>query len=88
MVTIQLDIPGQGSDTRSGEPLRVVDERTNQIYYLISATQFEQVQSLFGDNSFSVADAEEAQSESALKAGWDDPSLDVYASFASSTQPS
>ena len=68
--------------------MRVVDERTKHVYYLISAKQFEQVQSLFGDNSFSVADAEEAQSESALKAGWDDPSLDDYASLASSTQPS
>ena len=78
MVTIQLDIPGTTPDAPSNEPVRVVDERTKQVYYLISAEQFEQVRSLFAQDEFQPREMYPLISKTAAEAGWADPQMDDY----------
>jgi hypothetical protein len=78
MVTIQLDIPGNAPDTASSEPVCVVDERTKQVYYLISAEQFEQVRSLFIHEEFQPREMYLLISQTAAEAGWADPQMDDY----------
>ncbi|MEI8019308.1 MAG: hypothetical protein WCH39_13975 [Schlesneria sp.] len=78
MVTIQLDIPNQSSDATSGEPVRVIDERTRQIYYLISAEQFERLSSLLAEEEFRPQEMSPLISKTAAAAGWADPMMDDY----------
>lgn len=58
-----------------GIPLRMVDPRTGAVYVLVDERAFEHLQSLFGDD---LADTYQAQIESAMRAGWDDPVMDEY----------
>ncbi len=78
MVIIQLHIPGQAADATFHEPLQVVDERTQRVYYLISAQQFEQVRSLFAQEDFQPREMYPLISKSAADAGWTDPQMDEY----------
>ena len=56
----------------------VVDERTKQVYYLISAQQFEQVRSLFALDEFQPREMYPLISTTAAEAGWADPPMDDY----------
>ena len=78
MVTIQLDIPNQSSDEIRGEPVRVIDERTQQIYYLITAEQFERLSSLLAEEEFRPQEMYPLISKTAAAAGWADPTMDDY----------
>jgi hypothetical protein len=61
-------------DAHPGEPLALVDERTNATYYLLSAEAFERLRRLSDDDpSPAYALADEAFAE-----GWDDPKMADY----------
>ena len=78
MVTIQIDIPNRTSDGTQNEPVRVIDERTQQIYYLISAEQFERLSSLLAEDAFRPQEMYPHISKTAAAAGWTDPMMDDY----------
>ncbi|MCI0334816.1 MAG: hypothetical protein L0228_16505 [Planctomycetes bacterium] len=59
----------------AGTPLKVVDPRTGSVYVLVDDTAFQLFQALVGDN---LADTYQAQIDSAMRAGWDDPAMDDY----------
>ena len=61
-------------DTHPGEPLKLVDERTNATYYLLSAAAFEQLRRPWDDDPAAAYPlADEAFAE-----GWDDPKMADY----------
>ena len=61
-----------------GQPVPVVDEETQRIYYLISAEQFEQVRTLFTEEPFEPRELYPHVAKTAATAGWADPSMDDY----------
>ena len=68
------------SDLRSavkaeGTPLKLVDSQTGGVYVLIDESTFERAQSTLGDD---LSETYQAQLESAMRAGWDDPVMDEY----------
>jgi hypothetical protein len=67
-----------------GTPLKLVDPRTGSIYVLVDETVFQQLQSLSGDD---LADTYQAQIESAMRAGWDDPVMDEYNDYDRRRKP-
>jgi len=74
-MTLELSNDQRKAMDSEGTPLKVVDPRTGAVYVLVNETVFRQLQSLFGDD---LADTYEAQIESAMRAGWDDPGMDEY----------
>lgn len=61
-----------------GTPLKLVDPRTGSMYVLVDEAVFQQLRSLIGDD---LSDTYQAQIESAMRAGWDDPVMDEYNNF-------
>ncbi len=76
-MSIELtDEQQQAFDAENGTPT-VVDPRTQDAYVLVRTEVYQRVRSLLEDD-FCVEDALRAQMESAGRAGWDDPAMDVY----------
>jgi hypothetical protein len=65
-------------DAEGGGPVPVVDERTQQLYYLVSADQFEQVRALFASDDVNPRDMYPLIAKTAGDAGWSDPTMDAY----------
>ncbi len=42
----------QALDAEHGQPVKIVDEKTSQVYYVISAAQFETMRALFAEGEF------------------------------------
>ena len=60
------------------QPLRLVDPDTNTVYVLVRAEVFDQAQAALHGNEAELAKTYAAQSEAALRAGWDAPELSDY----------
>ncbi len=71
----------QALDAEQGQPVRIVDEKTNQVYYVISAAQFETIRSLLSDGEFHASEAYPLIAKTAAAAGWDDPAMDAYDNY-------
>ena len=74
-MTIELTDDLRNALNAGGTPLKLVDSRTGQSYVLVQAAAYDRVQSLLTDD---LADTYPAQIESAMRAGWDDPTMDEY----------
>jgi hypothetical protein len=68
---------------KPGQPVTVEDDQTHLQYVLLPLEDYYRVRSIFGDESFDVADAYAEQSAVAGAAGWDDPEMDVYDDYDS-----
>lgn len=64
-----------------GVPLTVVDEYTHEVYYLISADQFQRVRALLSEDDFEPREMYSLISKTARDAGWDDPLMDAYDNY-------
>jgi hypothetical protein len=62
------------------EPVRLIDPKTNEVFVLLRADDYERVRSLLGDD-FDIRDTYAAQFASALRAGWGDPAMDDYNNY-------
>lgn len=68
----------QALEAGKGSPLRLVDEQTRRVYYVISAEQYEAVQALLAEGEFNPPELYPLISKTAAAAGWDDPIMDAY----------
>jgi len=68
---------GKSLDAESESPPRVVDPRTNRIYVLIEAEQYDRMKALLQEE-LDIRAAYPLMDAVAAKEGWDDPSLDIY----------
>ncbi|HUY36351.1 MAG TPA: hypothetical protein VMV69_26675 [Pirellulales bacterium] len=59
-----------------GVPIRVVDPDTNTEYVIVRADAFDRLKVLLTDGD--LEETYPAQIESAMRAGWDDPTMDDY----------
>jgi hypothetical protein len=74
-MSIELSNDQRQAVDAEGTPLKLVDPRTGSTYVLVDESVFQQLQSLVGDD---LGDTYQAQIESAMRAGWDDPVMDEY----------
>ena len=63
-----------------GEPVRLIDPKTNAVFVLMRADEYERVRSLLEDD-FDVRDTYAAQFASAMRAGWGDSAMDDYDNY-------
>ena len=68
----------QALDAERGQPVKIVDEQTSRVYYVITAEQFETVRALLADGDFDPREIYPLISKTAGDAGWNDPSMEVY----------
>jgi hypothetical protein len=71
----------QALDAEGGQPVKIVDEKTSKVYYVISAAQFETMRALFVDGEFQPREAYPLIAKTATEAGWDDPVMDAYDNY-------
>ena len=71
----------QALDAEHGQPVKIVDERTSQVYYVISAAQFETMRALFAEGEFEPREAYPLIAKTAAEAGWADPVIDAYDNY-------
>ena len=64
-------------DAESEFPPRVVDPRTNRIYVLVEAEQYERMRALL-EEELDIRAAYPLMDAVAASEGWDDPSMDIY----------
>ncbi len=78
MITLPKDIQ-EAVRTSEDQPIRLTDPETNIEYVLLPADLYDQIQSLFYEHSTLTPDERRALIVKAgLRAGWDDPEMDVY----------
>jgi hypothetical protein len=77
MFTLPEDI--EDAVRSSEEPLSLVDPETNDEYVLLRAELHDQARELFHEHSTLSPDEKRAlMLRAGLRAGWDDPEMDVY----------
>ena len=81
MTPVITDQMRQALDAERGQPVKIVDDQTSRIYYVISAEQFETVRALFAEGDFGPREIYPLISETAGEAGWNDPAMDVYDNY-------
>lgn len=71
----------QALDQRPGEPLRVVDPRTQTAYVLLRADIYERVRTLIEGEDLTPEEKLFLLAESGRRAGWDAPEMDDYDNY-------
>lgn len=61
-----------------GDPPRVLDPQTKKIYVLVSEEAYERMQSLVAPERLPMNEQKPLLHAAGLRAGWDDPEMDVY----------
>lgn len=77
MVTL-TESQRQAIETLGGEPVQLLDQQSQKVYYLISAEQFEQVRGLLRPDPFAPRELYPLIAKAAAAAGWADPQMDDY----------
>jgi hypothetical protein len=61
------------------EPVRLTDPETQQQYVVLAAEKYDSLAaSLFSDEPLSAEERKQLLIQAGLRAGWDDPAMDVY----------
>ena len=68
----------QALDAQPEAPVRVTDPRTNANYVLLTLEQYERIKPFFEAEERPLSALYPLMEESALRAGWDNPEMDVY----------
>jgi len=78
MITLPKDIQ-EAVRTSEDQPIRLTDPETNSEYVLLPADLYDQIRDLFYEHSTLTKDEKRAlMLQAGLRAGWDDPEMDVY----------
>jgi len=78
MFTLPKDIQ-EAVRTAEDQPIRLTDPETKSEYVLLPADLYDQIQDLFYEHSTLTRDEKRAlMLQAGLRAGWDDPEMDVY----------
>lgn len=63
----------------NGQPIRLVDPKTNLEYVVLPAKIFDQIQDVFyNTNPLTIEEQQALLVKVGLSVGWDDPEMDVY----------
>jgi hypothetical protein len=78
MLTIPKELQ-QAVRASQGRPLRLTDPETHTEYVLLQAEMYDQLHGLLSDDIPLTPDERRAVLlQAGLRAGWDDPEMDVY----------
>ncbi len=78
MITLPKDLQN-AVRTSEDQPVRLTDPETNSEYVLLPADLYDQIRELFYEHSTLTQDEKRAlMLRAGLRAGWDDPEMDVY----------
>ena len=78
MLTIPKELQ-QAVRASHGRPLRLTDPETHTEYVLLQADMYDQIHELFYNEAPLTPDERRAMLlQAGLRAGWDDPEMDVY----------
>jgi len=82
MITLPKDIK-EAVRSSDDQPIRLTDPETNSEYVLVSADVYDQIRGLFYEHSTLTRDEKrELMLRAGMRAGWDDPEMDVYNELA------
>ncbi len=68
-------------EAEGGAPVLVIDERTQRVYYLIPADQFERLRALTAIDDIDPREMYPLIAKTAGDAGWSDPLMDAYDNY-------
>lgn len=78
MISLPKDIQ-EAVRSSEDQPIRLTDPETNSEYVLLPADLYDQIRDLFYEHSTLTRDEKRAlMLQAGLRAGWDDPEMDVY----------
>jgi hypothetical protein len=87
MLTIPKELQ-QAMRASHGRPLRLTDPETEAEYVLLQAEIYDQVQRLlYNETSLTPDERRAVLIQAGLRAGWDDPEMDVYNDLDPRRQP-
>lgn len=87
MLTIPKELQ-QAVRASHGRPLRLTDPETHAEYVLLQAETYDQIQGLlYDDSSLTPNERRALLIQAGLRAGWDDPEMDVYNELDPRRQP-
>ena len=78
MAAVLTEAQRQIVQSGGGFPVEMIDEQTQQFYYLITSSHFERLQSLLADEPHDPRDLYPLIARTAAEAGWNDPLMDEY----------
>ena len=73
----------QAIERAGEEPVELTDPDTNSVYIIVRADLYDRMRALCDD--FHIRDAYPLMDQVAARDGWDDPAMDVYNDYQSST---
>jgi hypothetical protein len=68
----------QAVEASHGSPIDIVDPKTDTHYVLMRAETYDRLKHLFDSDPLSDEERRQLLLEAGKRAGWDDPSMDVY----------
>jgi len=78
MLTIPKELQ-EAMRTSQGRPLRLTDPETQEEYVLLQADLYDQLHGLLSNGPLLTPDERRAVLiQAGLRAGWDDPEMDIY----------
>jgi len=77
MLTMPKELQ-QAMRASHGRPLRLTDPETQAEYVLLQAEMYDQLQGLYNETSLTPDERRLVLIQAGLRAGWDDPEMDVY----------
>jgi hypothetical protein len=87
MLTIPKELQ-EAMRASQGRPLRLTDPETQAEYVLLQADLYDQLHGLLSNGSLLTSDERRAVLiQAGLRAGWDDPEMDVYNDLDPRRQP-
>jgi hypothetical protein len=74
----------QAIEQAGEQPVQLTDPDTNSVYIVVRADVYERMRALCEDSD--IRDAYPLMDQVAARDGWDDPAMDVYNDYKSSTE--
>ena len=87
MLTIPKELQ-QAMRASDGGPIRLTDPESRAEYVLLQAEMYDQIHGLLSDDgSLTPSERRAVLIQAGLRAGWDDPEMDVYNALDPRRQP-
>jgi hypothetical protein len=78
MITMPKELQ-EAIRTSQGQPVRLADPDTNEEYIVLRVEVYDQIQArIYDDTSLTNEEKQALLIKAGLRAGWDDPEMDVY----------